>query len=66
MFPSLTDPEEEVLLYMAEEMKNKEIAEALFLSEGTIRNYISSIYKKLGVHKRAEAIDLFKKRNVPS
>ncbi|SDJ79062.1 response regulator [Salimicrobium halophilum] len=65
-FPSLTDPEEEVLVYMAEEMKNKEIAETLYLSEGTIRNYISSIYKKLGVHKRSEAIALFKKRNVHS
>jgi DNA-binding NarL/FixJ family response regulator len=34
---------------------NREIANALFLSEGTVRNYVSSILSKLGVSNRAEA-----------
>ncbi|SIS65847.1 two component transcriptional regulator, LuxR family [Salimicrobium flavidum] len=59
-FFSLSEPEEEVLMCIAEGMKNKEIAETLYLSEGTIRNYTSSIYKKLGVKTRSEASSLYK------
>ena len=34
---------------------NKEIAEALFISEKTVRNYTSTLFKKINVHNRTEA-----------
>jgi DNA-binding NarL/FixJ family response regulator len=38
------------------ELPNREIANQLFLAEGTIKNHISTIYAKLGVSSRLEAI----------
>lgn len=40
---------------IAEGKTNREIAGALFLSEGTVRNYVSSVLSKLAVSNRAEA-----------
>jgi len=40
---------------VSEGKTNREIGEALFLGEGTVRNYVSSILAKLGVSNRAEA-----------
>lgn len=37
------------------------MAQKLFLSEGTVRNYLSAIFSKLGVHNRLEAIEVAKK-----
>ncbi len=54
-FGSLTDQEMRVLAQVSEGKTNREIAEALFLGEGTVRNYVSSILKKLGLTNRAEA-----------
>ncbi|MCZ7671033.1 MAG: LuxR C-terminal-related transcriptional regulator [Chloroflexi bacterium] len=45
----------QVLALIAEGKTNREIATALFLSEGTVRNYVSSILAKLRVSNRAEA-----------
>lgn len=53
----LTEREIEVLGCLTEGLRNKEIAQKLHLSEGTIRNYISSIYLKLQVHSREEAVE---------
>lgn len=39
----------------------KIMAQKLFLSEGTVRNYLSAVFSKLGVHNRLEAIELAKK-----
>ncbi|ABJ68754.1 DNA-binding response regulator (Rec-wHTH domains) [Pediococcus pentosaceus ATCC 25745] len=39
----------------------KVMAQKLFLSEGTVRNYLSAIFSKLGVHNRLEAIEVAKK-----
>ncbi|MGY0691489.1 response regulator [Virgibacillus sp. FSP13] len=39
---------------------NKYIAQKLFLGEGTVKNYISEIYNKLGIHNRTEAIDFLR------
>jgi len=54
-FQDLTSQERQVLLLIAEGKTNREIATELFLSEGTVRNYVSSILSKLGVSNRAEA-----------
>ncbi len=54
-FGDLTPQEMHVLALIAEGHTNREIADALFLSEGTVRNYVSSILSKLGVSNRAEA-----------
>lgn len=45
----------EVLHKLAAGLRNQDIAEALFLSEGTVKNYISTIYSKLNVKGRREA-----------
>lgn len=51
----LSAREIEVLHKLASGMRNQDIAEALFLSEGTVKNYISTIYSKLNVTGRREA-----------
>ncbi len=54
-FSALTQQEKHVLLLVSEGKTNREIAKELFLGEGTVRNYVSSILSKLGVSNRAEA-----------
>lgn len=54
-FPELTDREIEVLKLLAERRTNAEIAATLFLSQKTVRNYVSGILDKLRVADRAEA-----------
>ncbi len=54
-FNDLTEQELRVLGLVAEGCTNKEIAKALFLGEGTVRNYVSSILSKLSLTNRAEA-----------
>jgi len=54
-FSELTQQEMHVLQLVAEGKTNREIAQALFLGEGTVRNYVSSILSKLNVANRAEA-----------
>src|SRR5690606_30722180 len=51
----LTDQELRILRLIADGRTNKEIAEALYLSEKTVRNYVSSILSKLNLSNRAEA-----------
>ncbi|HOV47904.1 MAG TPA: response regulator transcription factor [Anaerolineae bacterium] len=54
-FTDLTEQELRVLGLVAEGRTNKEIARTLFLGEGTVRNYVSSILSKLNLTNRAEA-----------
>ncbi len=54
-FSALSQQEKNVLALVSEGRTNREIAEALFLGEGTVRNYVSSILSKLSVSNRAEA-----------
>ncbi len=51
----LTEREIEVLRLLAKGLNNKAISERLFLSEGTVRNHISTILSKLGVSDRTQA-----------
>lgn len=53
---ALTEREIQVLTCISHGLANREIAERLYLSEGTVKNYISSIYSKLNVHNRASAM----------
>lgn len=56
LFPDLTERERDVLALIAQGHSNAEIATRLFLSPKTVRNYISSIFDKLQVTDRAQAI----------
>ena len=52
---NLTDREQEILKLISHGMTNAEISQSLFLSEGTVRNYVSSILEKLDVDDRTQA-----------
>jgi DNA-binding NarL/FixJ family response regulator len=54
--PSLSAREIEVLRLVAAGKTNKEIASALFISEGTVKTHVNSIHEKLGVRDRTEAV----------
>lgn len=54
-FAELTDQEMRVLAKVTEGKTNRETAEELYLGEGTVRNYVSSILSKLDLANRAEA-----------
>lgn len=56
VFPELTGREREVLALIASGQSNSAIAQALSLSPKTVRNHISSVFSKLRVADRAEAI----------
>jgi DNA-binding NarL/FixJ family response regulator len=55
-FPDLTDREREILTLIAQGRSNSEIAQTLVISMKTVRNYISSIFSKLQVADRSQAI----------
>lgn len=58
----LTERESQVLVLIADGKTTKEIAGELYLTPGTVRNYISAILEKLGVGNRIEAISRFKEK----
>ena len=60
----LSEREVEVLKLLAQGLRNNEISERLFLSGGTVKNYISNIYAKLEVKGRREAADKAKRRRI--
>ncbi|MCD6576652.1 MAG: response regulator transcription factor [Anaerolineaceae bacterium] len=51
----LTKQEKEILKFISHGMSNAEIAQNMFLSEGTVRNYVSRILEKLQVEDRTQA-----------
>lgn len=50
----ITDKEYDIIELVADGLSNKEIAEKLFLSEGTVRNYLSTILEKLNLRDRTQ------------
>jgi two-component system response regulator DevR len=53
--PELTQREREVLDLVADGLTNRQIGEAMFLAEKTVKNYVSSILAKLGLERRTQA-----------
>ena len=51
---ALSDKEEKILSLIAEGKSNKQIAAAVFLAEGTVKNYVSRIMEKLHANTRTE------------
>ncbi|WP_409272620.1 response regulator [Neobacillus sp. SCS-31] len=52
----LTEREKEVLLCLVQGMNNKEIAQALFISDKTVKIHVSKIFKKLDVKSRSQVV----------
>jgi DNA-binding NarL/FixJ family response regulator len=52
---SLTGQERRILDLIAEGKTNRQIGEAMFLAEKTVKNYVSNLLTKLGMHRRTEA-----------
>lgn len=54
--PLLTNREREVFELLVQDKTTKEIAQALFISEKTVRNHISNVMQKLNVKGRSQAV----------
>lgn len=51
----LTDQERKILDLLAQGLTNRQIGERLFLAEKTVKNYVSNLLTKMGMHRRTEA-----------
>ena len=54
----LSRRETEILEHLARGLSYKQIAEALFIAQGTVRKHVENIYRKLQVHNKVSAIAL--------
>lgn len=52
----MTEREREIATLLAQGLTNRQIADKLYISEGTVKNYISSIYDKTGIHDRVKLV----------
>ncbi|MEJ2353769.1 MAG: response regulator transcription factor, partial [Anaerolineales bacterium] len=60
----LSEREIEILRLAKRGLPNPQIAQALHLSPGTVRNHLSTVYRKLDVHSRHEALRVAEKRGL--
>jgi len=60
----LSEREIEILRLAERGLPNPQIAQALHISPGTVRNHLSAIYRKLGVHSRHEALQVAAERRI--
>ncbi len=56
LFEPLSEREREVLALLARGLSNPEIAQELFIAKSTVRSHVKSIYGKLSVHRRWDAV----------
>lgn len=56
LYGEMTGREREVASLLAKGLTNRQIADQLYVSEGTVKNYISSIYDKTGIHDRVKLV----------
>jgi two-component system response regulator DesR len=61
---ALTEREIEILRLARRDLPNPQIAQALHISPGTVRNHLSAVYRKLGVHSRHEALQIAEERHL--
>lgn len=64
MLELLTDRELNILLLISKGLKNKDIAETLFLSEKTVKNYVTNVFRKIKVEDRVQATIFAIKNNI--
>src|SRR5262249_24859775 len=64
MYPDLTERELEVLRLMAKGQSNREIGEALFITEGPVKAHVNNILSKLAVSDRTQAVRTALKRGL--
>ncbi len=55
-FLSLTSREQEILVCLAEGLSNEEIANKLYISIKTVKNHVSSVYRKSGIRERTKLV----------
>ncbi|MBP5462610.1 MAG: response regulator transcription factor [Lachnospiraceae bacterium] len=55
-YEEFTDREQEIAALLVEGLTNRQIADRLYISEGTVKNYISAIYDKTGIHDRVKLV----------
>ncbi|WP_276708521.1 response regulator transcription factor [Eubacterium ruminantium] len=56
VYGELTEREREIVSLIVDGFSNKQIADKLYISEGTVKNYISKIYDKTGIHDRVKLV----------
>ena len=56
VYGELTEREREIASLIVDGFSNKQIADKLYISEGTVKNYISKIYDKTGIHDRVKLV----------
>jgi DNA-binding NarL/FixJ family response regulator len=61
---SLSEREREVLVLLAQGASNKDMAEKLFITEGTVKNHVSNILAKLQADNRTQAADIARKQGL--
>ena len=61
---TLSEREVEILRLAKRGLRNPQIAEALHISPGTVRNHLSAIYRKLDIHSRHEALRVAEERKL--
>src|SRR5690554_6386145 len=53
---NFTEREKQIILLMIEGKTNREISDIIFMSEGTVKNYLTVIYQKIGTNDRTKAV----------
>ena len=61
---SLSEREREVLVLLAQGESNKDIAEKLFITEGTVKNHVSNVLAKLQAENRTQAADIARRKGL--